>query len=58
LPEQYDVLWFKVPAPERLREGCSIMIAVAAKEHPALCYTSWDGACSTGSSCQRAGSRR
>jgi 2-polyprenyl-6-methoxyphenol hydroxylase-like FAD-dependent oxidoreductase len=24
-------------------EGCSIMIAVAAKEHPALCYTSWDG---------------
>ena len=42
-PEQYDVLWFKVPAPERLREGCSIMIAVAAKEHPAICYTSWDG---------------
>jgi 2-polyprenyl-6-methoxyphenol hydroxylase-like FAD-dependent oxidoreductase len=43
LPEQFDVLWFKLPAPERLREGCSIMIAVAAKEHPALCYTSWDG---------------
>jgi 2-polyprenyl-6-methoxyphenol hydroxylase-like FAD-dependent oxidoreductase len=43
LPEQYDVLWFKLPAPERLSEGCSIMIAVAAKEHPALCYTSWDG---------------
>ena len=43
LPEQYDVLWFKLPAPERLREGCSIMIAVAAKQHPALCYTSWDG---------------
>lgn len=43
LPEQYDVLWFKAPAPERLREGCSIMIAVAAKEHPAICYTSWDG---------------
>jgi 2-polyprenyl-6-methoxyphenol hydroxylase-like FAD-dependent oxidoreductase len=42
-PEQYDVLWFKVPAPERLREGCSITIAVAAKEHPAICYTSWDG---------------
>ena len=42
-PEQYDVLWFKLPAPERLREGCSIMIAVAAKEHPVLCYTSWDG---------------
>lgn len=43
LPEHYDVLWFKLPAPERLREGCSIMIAVAAKEHPAICYTSWDG---------------
>ena len=43
LPEQYDVLWFKLPAPERLRERCSIMIAVAAKEHPVLCYTSWDG---------------
>jgi 2-polyprenyl-6-methoxyphenol hydroxylase-like FAD-dependent oxidoreductase len=43
LPEQYDVLWFKLLAPERLRERCSIMIAVAAKEHPAICYTSWDG---------------
>src|SRR5918993_1373797 len=43
LPEQYDVLWFKLPTPDRLREGCSIMIAVAAKEHPALRYTSWDG---------------
>lgn len=43
LPEDYDVLWFKMPAPERLREGCSFMIAVAAKRHPAVCYTSWDG---------------
>ena len=43
LPEQYGVLWFKVPTPDRLTEGCSIMIAVAAKENPALCYTSWDG---------------
>ena len=42
LPEQYDVLWFKVPAPERLQEGCSIMTA-AAEEHPAICHTSWDG---------------
>ena len=42
LPEQYDVLWFKLPAPETRREGCSIMIAVAAKRHPAICYTSWD----------------
>ena len=43
LPEQYDVLWFKMPAPEALREGCSFMIAVAAKQHSAICYTSWDG---------------
>lgn len=43
LPEQYDVLWFRVPAPEALREGCSFMISVAAKQHPAICYTSWDG---------------
>jgi 2-polyprenyl-6-methoxyphenol hydroxylase-like FAD-dependent oxidoreductase len=43
LPENYDVLWFKLPAPEALREGCSFMIAVAAKRHPAVCYTSWDG---------------
>ena len=43
LPESYDVLWFKAPAPERLREGCSFTIAVAAKQHPAVCYTSWDG---------------
>lgn len=43
LPENYDVLWFKLPAPETLREGCSLMILVAAKKHPAICYTSWDG---------------
>jgi 2-polyprenyl-6-methoxyphenol hydroxylase-like FAD-dependent oxidoreductase len=42
LPEQYDVLWYKLPVPEALREGCSIMIAVAARQHPAICYTSWD----------------
>jgi len=43
LPEQYDVLWFKLPAPASLRDGCSIMIMVAARQHPAICYTSWDG---------------
>jgi 2-polyprenyl-6-methoxyphenol hydroxylase-like FAD-dependent oxidoreductase len=42
LPEHYDVLWYKLPAPEALREGCSIMIAVAARRHPVICYTSWD----------------
>ena len=43
LPENYDVLWFKLPAPAPLREGCSFTIMVAAKRHPAVCYTSWDG---------------
>ena len=43
LPEQYDVLWYKLPAPESLREDCSITIAVAAGKHPAIFYTSWDG---------------
>jgi 2-polyprenyl-6-methoxyphenol hydroxylase-like FAD-dependent oxidoreductase len=43
LREQYDVLWYKLPAPEALRQGCSIMIAVTARRHPAICYTSWDG---------------
>ena len=43
LPENYDVSWFKLPAPEALREGCSIAIAVAAGEHPVIYYTSWDG---------------
>jgi 2-polyprenyl-6-methoxyphenol hydroxylase-like FAD-dependent oxidoreductase len=43
LPENYDVLWFRLPAPEALREGCSIAIAVAAGEHPVIYYTSWDG---------------
>src|ERR671921_251782 len=43
LAENYDVLWFKLPAPDRMREGCSFMIMVAAKKPPAVCYTSWDG---------------
>jgi 2-polyprenyl-6-methoxyphenol hydroxylase-like FAD-dependent oxidoreductase len=43
LPEQYDVLWFKLPAPEALRERCQLMLMVTGGEHPALCYTSWDG---------------
>jgi 2-polyprenyl-6-methoxyphenol hydroxylase-like FAD-dependent oxidoreductase len=40
--ELYDVLWFKLPAPEALRGECSIMIMVAQEQHPAICYTSWD----------------
>ena len=43
LPEQYDVLWFKLPAPASLRDRCAMLILVAARKHPAICYTSWDG---------------
>ena len=43
LPENYDVLWFKLPAPDRLRKRCSFMITVSGQKHPAVCYTSWDG---------------
>jgi 2-polyprenyl-6-methoxyphenol hydroxylase-like FAD-dependent oxidoreductase len=41
LPESYDVLWFKMPAPERLRGSCSVMMFGSVR-HTALCYTSWD----------------
>lgn len=43
LPEQYDVLWFKLPAPPQLAAGCRMFIMVAGGAHPAICYTSWDG---------------
>ncbi len=42
LSENFDVLWFKLPAPDRLRDRCSMMLCVTAKEAVA-CYTSWDG---------------
>jgi 2-polyprenyl-6-methoxyphenol hydroxylase-like FAD-dependent oxidoreductase len=41
-PEQYDVLWFKLPAPATMRNRCTFNIMVAAHKHPAICYTSWD----------------
>jgi 2-polyprenyl-6-methoxyphenol hydroxylase-like FAD-dependent oxidoreductase len=45
-PEQYDVLWCKLPAPERLPDDgrtSRMLIMVAAGKDPALCYTAWDG---------------
>ncbi|MEM1254918.1 MAG: FAD-dependent monooxygenase [Cyanobacteria bacterium P01_H01_bin.21] len=42
-PDQYDVLWFKLPAPERLQDTCQFYLMAKAQEHPASCYTSWDG---------------
>lgn len=41
-PEGYDVLWFKLPPPERLREGCRFLL-MATATHMAAAYTSWDG---------------
>ncbi len=42
-PDQYDVLWFKLPAPDRLKQTCQFYLMAKAQEHPASCYTSWDG---------------
>lgn len=42
-PDQYDVLWFKLPAPERLHDTCQFYLMAKAQQHPASCYTSWDG---------------
>lgn len=42
-PDQYDVLWFKLPAPERLQTTCQFYLMAKAHRHPASCYTSWDG---------------
>ena len=42
-PDQYDVLWFKLPAPDRLRNTCQFYLMAKAQQHPASCYTSWDG---------------
>ena len=42
-PDQYDVLWFKLPAPQRLQETCQFYLMAKAQHHPASCYTSWDG---------------
>lgn len=42
-PDQYDVLWFKLPAPERLQHTCQFYLMAKAQHHPASCYTSWDG---------------
>ncbi|MEO0540549.1 MAG: FAD-dependent monooxygenase [Cyanobacteria bacterium P01_A01_bin.105] len=43
LPDQYDVLWFKLPAPVPLQNRCQFYLMARGKTHPAACYTSWDG---------------
>jgi len=42
LREHYDILWFKLPAPERMRARCS-MLLMASRFGMGACYTSWDG---------------
>ncbi|MEO0349356.1 MAG: FAD-dependent oxidoreductase, partial [Cyanobacteria bacterium P01_A01_bin.15] len=42
-PDQYDVLWFKLTAPERLQNTCQFYLMAKSQQHPASCYTSWDG---------------
>lgn len=42
LPESYDIVWFKIPVPERLREVAAIQIFASGPD-AALGYISWDG---------------
>ena len=41
LPVQYDIVWFKMPAPERLRDTCRMMM-YASTTCMGISYTSWD----------------
>ena len=47
-PEQYDVLWCKVPPPPALADRTDFLIMVRAGEHPLIAYTSWDGSLQCG----------
>jgi len=42
LPESYDVIWFKLPVPDRLRGRTPILIFASGPD-VALAYVSWDG---------------
>lgn len=42
LPEHFDVLWFKMPAPPRLAKGCRMLLMATAARQCAA-YTAWDG---------------
>ncbi|MEM7335701.1 MAG: FAD-dependent monooxygenase [Chloroflexota bacterium] len=41
LPESYDILWFKFPAPKQ-RHGSTDVMFMGSIKHTALCYNSWD----------------
>jgi 2-polyprenyl-6-methoxyphenol hydroxylase-like FAD-dependent oxidoreductase len=41
--EDYDVLWFKAPAPQGLADRSGFLLCVRAGADPAVGYVSWDG---------------
>ena len=41
LPTHYSILWFKMPAPDRLRDTCRMMM-YASSTGMGISYTSWD----------------
>ncbi len=41
-PDRYDVMWFKLPAPEAMKEHCR-MYLLASNQGMGATYTSWDG---------------
>jgi 2-polyprenyl-6-methoxyphenol hydroxylase-like FAD-dependent oxidoreductase len=41
--EDYDVIWFAAPAPQRLADRSGFLLCVCAGAHPAVGYVSWDG---------------
>ncbi|MEM8613600.1 MAG: FAD-dependent oxidoreductase, partial [Cyanobacteria bacterium P01_H01_bin.105] len=38
-PDQYDVLWFKLPAPQPLQATCQFYLMAKPQQYPASCYT-------------------
>ena len=41
LPESYDLLWFRFPAPPQLHDTTDVML-LGSMKHTALCYNSFD----------------
>jgi 2-polyprenyl-6-methoxyphenol hydroxylase-like FAD-dependent oxidoreductase len=46
--QQYDIVWFKMPAPSEMAATCDFWIMVRAGAHPLVAYTSWDGRLQSG----------
>lgn len=43
LPEDYDILWMKMPAPRAQEDACAVYFLMKPHTHPAIAYISWDG---------------